>query len=71
MWRNIAREHSEQTILGRGVRLPPFWHFPFEILLISLYYDPSNYELRKISLKIRFITKDAQETSLHKIVSRN
>ena len=72
MWRNSTRKHSEQTILGRGLPSTPFWHSSFEILPIPQFYDSSNYELRKISLKIRLAKKeDAQEVRLHKIVKRN
>ena len=57
MWRNGTCKHSEQKILGRRLRSPPFWHSSFEILPIPQFYDSNNYELRKISLKIRLIKK--------------
>ena len=57
MWRNSTRKHSIQTILGRGLRSHFFWNHSFEILTIPLFYDSSNYELRKIPLKIRLAKK--------------
>ena len=40
-------------MLGKGVWLPTFRHLSFQILLIPKFYDYGNYELRKISFKIR------------------
>ena len=57
MWRNSTRKHSEQTILGRGLRSPPFLIFLLWNFVHPQLYDSSNYQLRKISLKIRLAKK--------------